>query len=375
MFSFTTQTVYNQISTTGAKKNLIDNSGASKTPSLRIGNTRFDAATITSIQIKAPSAEQLGAVTFDMADVIPSTGETTGRIALYLGLSMGSQDSFYSNALVYKGKPFYVEFPVKSTDTADVLAKRVKAIADKFILFQTGEKEKILDVTYTATAAVAADPGNNIDAADAVGTVTFTCVNGYQLIKKAELQVYDPKAYTIDCCADQGDFITLKKGVPVIYKIVDGEVKTKDGNGKQYYLDEAGVETEVSGDLIAILPGLEAFGDYNWIIHNLRLPTAANTGFWSPAKDAGELPIVGQEYTQFIITMCVDRDGIAGTVVGDRATSVTTHVLYVAGKHTQAGTPAKLVYDKLNALKGSAIATTADTKLANPFGTSLNLVD
>ena len=375
MFSFTTQTVYNQISTTGAKKNLIDNSGASKTPSLRIGNTRFDAATITSIQVKAPSAEQLGAVTFDMADVIPQTGETTGRIALYLGLSMGSQDSFYSNALVYKGKPFYVEFPVKATDSADVVAKRVKAIVDKFILFQTGEKEKILDVTYTATAAVAADPGNNIEAADAVGTVTFTCVNGYQLIKRAELQAYDPKAYTIDCCADQGDFITLKKGVPVIYKIVGGEVKTKDGNGKQYYLDEAGVETEVSGDLIAILPGLEAFGDYNWIIHNLRLPTAANTGFWSPAKDAGELPIVGQEYTQFIITMCVDRDGIAGTVVGDRATSVTTHVLYVAGKHTQAGTPAKAVYDKLYALKSSAIATTADTKLANPFGTSLNLVD
>jgi len=366
MFSFTTQTVYNQISTTGAKKNLIDNSGNSKTPSLRIGNTRFDAASITSIQIKAPSAEQLAEVTFDMADVIPQTGETTGRIALYLGLSMGSQDSFYSNALVYKGKPFYVEFPVKSTDTADVVAKRVKAIADKFILFQTGEKEKILDVTFTATAAAGNTP--------AVGTVTFTCVNGYQLIKKAELQAYDPKAYTIDCCADQGDFITVKKGVPVIYKIVNGAVKTKDGNDKQYYLDEAGVETEVSGDLVAILPGLEAFGDYNWIIHNLRLPTAANTGFWSPAKDAGELPIVGQEYTQFIITMCVDRDGIAGTVVGDRATSVTTHVLYVAGKHTQAGTPAKAVYDKLNALKGSAIATTADTKLANPFGTSKNLV-
>jgi hypothetical protein len=236
MFSFTTQSVYNQISTTGAKKNLIDNSGASKTPSLRIGNTRFDAATITSIQVKAPSAEQLGAVTFDMADVIPQTGETTGRIALYLGLSMGSQDSFYSNALVYKGKPFYVEFPVKATDTADVIAKRVKAIADKFILFQTGEKEKILDVTYTATAAVAADPGNNIEAADAVGKVTLTCVNGYQLIKRAELQAYDPKAYTIDCCADQGDFITIKKGVPVIYKFVKGEVNTKYVNGKQYYL-------------------------------------------------------------------------------------------------------------------------------------------
>lgn len=366
MFSFTTQTVYNQISTSGAHKNLIDNSGNSKTPSLRIGNTRFDATDITSIQIKAPTAEQLAAITFDMADVIPQTGETTARIVLYLGLSMGSQDSFYSNALVYKGKPFYVEFPVKSTDTADAVAKKVKAIADKYILFQTGEKDKILDVSYTATPANDPDP--------AVGTVTFTCVNGYQLIKKAALQSYDPKAYTIDCCSDQGDFVDIKVGVPVIYKIVDGAVKTKDSDGKQYFINEAGEEQELGADQIAILPGLEAFGDYNWIIHNLRLPTAANTGFWSPSKQADELPIVGQTYTQFIITMCVDRDGIAGTVVGDRATSVTTHVLYVAGKHTQSGTPAYTVYTKLNALKGSAIATTADTKLVNPFGTSKSLV-
>ena len=144
MFNFTTQTVYNQISTTGAKKNLIDHSSDSKTPSLRIGNTRFDAKDITSIQVKAPSAEQLASITFDMADVIPTEGETTARIVLYLGLTMGSQDSFYSNALVYKGKPFYVEFPVKSTDTAATVAARVKAIANKFILFQTGEKDKIL---------------------------------------------------------------------------------------------------------------------------------------------------------------------------------------------------------------------------------------
>ena len=372
MFSFTTQTVYNQISTSGAHKNLIDNSGNSKTPSLRIGNTRFDAKDITSIQVKAPSAEQLASIEFDMADVIPATGETTARIVLYLGLSMGSQDSFYSNAILYKGKPFYVEFPVKASDSADNVAKRVKAIADKYILFQTGEKDKILDVTYTATAAVGADPG---PAADAVGKVKFTCVNGYQLIKKASIQTYDPKAYTIDCCADQGDFVDVKVGVPVIYKIVDGVVKTKDGNGKQYFLDEAGTEQELGSDQIAILPGLEAFGDYNWIIHNLRLPTAANTGFWSPAKQADELPIVGQTYTQFIITMCVDRDGIAGQVVGNRATSVTTHVLYVAGDYQTSATPAYVVYGKLNALKSSAIATTADTKLVNPFGTTKSLTD
>ena len=374
MFNFTTQTVFNQISTSGAHKNLIDNSGDSKTPSLRIGNTRFDAASISSIQVKAPTAEQLASVEFDVSKVIPSTGETTARMAFWLGLSMGSQDSFYSNALLYKGKPFYIEFPVKSSDTADVVAKRVKAIADKFLLFQTGEKEKIFDVTYTATAAVEADAQNNIEAADAVGKVKFTCVNGYQLIKKAILQKYDEKAHTIDCCADQGDFIDVITGVPVIYKIVDGVVKTADGSGKQYFLDEAGTETELGTTQVAILPGLEAFGDYNWIIHNLRLPTAANTGFWAPAKQADELPIVGQKYTQFIITMVVDRDGIAGQVVGNRATSVTTHVLYVAGDHTHSGDAAYTVYTKLYALKSAAIATTADTKLVNPFGTAKSLV-
>lgn len=376
MFSFTTQTIYNTITPatdaqvkSGAVKNanLITSTGG-RIPSVRIGNTRFDLPYVTDIQIKAPSKESLASVTFDMADVIPSEGETTGRIALYLGLSMGSQDSFYSNALVYKGKPFYVEFPVKSTDTADVIAKRVKAIADKYILFETGEKDKILNVSITATAAVGADPG---PAADAVGTVTFTGVNGYQLIKKALLQSYDPKAYTIDCCSDQGDFITIKTGVPVIYTIDGTSGLAVAGNPAQK-LDETGEAVALAEDEIAILPGLEAFGDYNWIIHNLRLPTAANTGFWSVTKQMGELPIPGQEYTQFIITMCVDRDGIAGQVVGNRATSVTTHVIYAAGKIADASGAAKEIYTALNTLFSAKIkkagdSGAADTVLAQPY--------
>ena len=137
MFNFTTQTVYNSINTSGAKQNLWDNSGASKTPSLRIGNTRFDAADIESIQIKAPSVEQLAEVTFDMADIIPTTqGEsTTGRIALYIGLSMNDQSALYTNDFVFKGKPLYIEFPVAYGEGADVVANRVKKIADKYLLF------------------------------------------------------------------------------------------------------------------------------------------------------------------------------------------------------------------------------------------------
>ena len=371
MFSFTTQTIYNTITPatdaqvkagTVKNANLITSTN-SRIPSIRIGNTRFDSPYVTDIQIKAPSKESLACVTFDMADVIPQTGETTGRIALYLGLSMGSQDSFYSNALVYKGKPFYVEFPVKSTDTADVVAKRVAKIAKKYLLFETGEKEKILTVTTTTAAA----SGNN----SATGTVTFEAVNGYQIIKKAELQSYDPKAYTIDCCSDQGDFITIKTGVPVIYEIDDTTGLAIAGNPAQK-LDENGEAVELDSDEIAILPGLEAFGDYNWIIHNLRLPTAANTGFWSVTKQMGELPIPGQEYTQFIITMCVDRDGIAGQVVGNRATSVTTHVIYAAGKIADSSGAAKEIYTALNTLFSAKIkkagdAGAADTVLAQPY--------
>jgi hypothetical protein len=65
---------------------------------------------------------------------------------------------------------------------------------------------------------------------------------------------------------------------------------------------------------VGIEPGLEAFGDYNWMIHNLRLPTIANTYFWSVTKS--EMPVVGGNYTQFIIRVCKERDGIAGEVVG-----------------------------------------------------------
>jgi hypothetical protein len=48
MFNFTTQTVYNTISTSGANKNMWV-SANSKKPALRIGNTRFDAADVLDI--------------------------------------------------------------------------------------------------------------------------------------------------------------------------------------------------------------------------------------------------------------------------------------------------------------------------------------
>ena len=349
MFNFTTQTVYNQISTTGANKNMWISTNQKK-PALRIGNTRFDAADVLDIQVKNPTVENLASVEFDVSKVIPTEAdEVTARIALYIGLSMNCQDSLYANDLVYKGKPLFVEFYAKKGESADVVAKRVKAIADKYLLFVSGEK--LLDVTVTATAAANETP--------ATGKVTFTGVNGYQQFKKAALQVFDPEAKSVDCCSTQGDYVNVIVGVPVIYTTNAAGVATVTNNK----LGEDGSAVALAEGETAIKPGLEAFGDYNWIIHNLRLPTAANTGFWSPTRD--EMPVPGQVYTQFIVRIKKERDGIMGEIVGARGTSVTTHVLYVAGKVTENGSPAKLVDTELKKL--STPKTDADDKLLTPF--------
>jgi hypothetical protein len=132
------------------------------------------------IQVKNPTVENLASVEFDMSKVLIPAGSTdkerTARVVLYVGLSMNSQDSFYANDFVYKGKPLYVEFKVLAGDTADVVAKRVKTNADKYLLFVMGP-ERILNVTATTTTS----------GETPTGTVKFTGINGYQQIKKASL--------------------------------------------------------------------------------------------------------------------------------------------------------------------------------------------
>jgi len=186
---------------------------------------------------------------------------TTGRIALYLGLSMNSQDSFYANDLVYKGKPLYIEFAINKGDSAATLAARVKKVADKFLLFQA--EEKILDII--------------VDGAN----VTIQGTNGYQIIKKAVLQKFVEGLKTVDCCTYQGDFQDVIVGIPTIYttSTTAATVTTVDG-GTEYLTEDGPVQ--YGDNEVPIYPGLEAFGDYWWIIHNLRLPTLANTHFFSP---------------------------------------------------------------------------------------------
>ena len=245
MFNFTTQSVYNAIATTGANKNMWVAS-ASKKPALRIGNTRFDKDYILDIQVKNPTVEALASAEFDLSEVLlpddSIDNEGTGRIALYIGLSMNCQDSLYANDLVYKGKPLFIEFPIKKSDTADVLATRVKAIADKYMLLIYGQK--ILDIEATSTAA---DAGNSTDA---VGKIKFTGINGYQQIKKAVLQFFDPDAKTVDCCTTQGEYKDVIVGVPVIYTTSATGVVTATASGSVGDIDITGDKASNVGIIV-----------------------------------------------------------------------------------------------------------------------------
>ena len=375
MFEFTTQTIYNSITIktdaqvkAGAKANVITSTD-SKTPAIRIGNTRFNANDITSVSVKNPTDEHYAEVEFDLSKVLiedENIKETTGRIALYLGLSMSSQDSLYANDLVYKGKPLFIEFPIKKDDTADVLAQNVKKIADKYMLFMF--QDKILNVEVTSSAEVPGQGG--ADPTPAVGKVKFVGVNGYQQIKKAVLQVYDTSIKPLDCCTDLEGFVDKIVGVPVIYTIEDGVLSSED----KVFDGVTDGGRELAENEVAILPGIEAFGDYNWIIHNLRLPTLANTHFWSPTVQAGEMPVVGGKYTQFTIEMRVDNVGIAGEAVGQRHTSTTKHVLYVAGECAKDSsvttTAADKVYKELYTLASSKIESGADDEFEDPYHTT-----
>ena len=386
MFNFTTQSVYNNIvssvitekgQTPAKGANLIISKVEDTKPFLRIGNTRFDTDLIEDVQVKLPTKENLACVTFDLGKLIEKAaeeGDMTARFVLYIGLSMNDQSAFYANDYVYKGKPLFIEFPVKKTDTSDTLAARIKKIAKKYLLLMMGT-EKILDITTEASST----EGNTTTEA----TLTFTGINGYQQIRHAILQVWDPDATTVDCCTNSGAYVDFITGVPVMFEISQENDDTNGcavaimgSNSKPQKLTEDGPEELDDETEVAILPGLEAFGDYNWIIHNLRLPTAANYYPWSPANRMGENPVPGQEYTQFIIRMKKDRDGIAGGAVGMRVTSVTTHVLYVAGKAalddsvetTAADKVYKALFHATNGLNlGSKKFVDADTALNQPY--------
>lgn len=187
------------------------------------------------------------------------------RLNVYIGLSQGSNDAMYANDTYFKGKSFMIEFRYEG-DWEKTLKKLDKTIKRYQLNY---DDEKMVDVEIEGT------------------TLTLTAVNEYQRFKRFAVEKLDNRAYN-----GIGDW----------------------------------VEVDDAENYITVTEGLEGFGTYNWILHNLRIPTAARNDIFS--TNAEEAPIMGAIYDQYTIHYCKHRGSLGLNAVGDQTVSHTTHVFY-----------------------------------------------
>ena len=278
MFQFTTTTVINSNEdyTSGLKplwsaQDAQEGKPANMNVKRHLKFIKDNVVSITKAEYTPP---KLAKATLD----ISSLGKTEGnfRIAMYIKLAQSSANSYYANDLVFKGKPFYIEFVWKKGEQASDVAKKIKDTVKKYML--TVYEKDLVKVSVDGTNVV-------IDAIDE-----------YQRFSRVDIEEYvkgeDPM---------YGQFEVIKSA------LTEDDPKHVEG--------------------FTIEQGVEGFGTYQWILKNLRLPTAARTS-WT-AINADEAPIIGAKYNEYIIRYCVNRGIMGGDAVGEVTKSLTTHVFYV----------------------------------------------
>ena len=142
----------------------------------------------------------------------------------------------------------------------------------------------------------------------------------------------------------------LKKAAKAVAASNDGVLRVKEESDSQIVFEAADdyitvlkavvvafdCEPEYCGDEMEVVvaevkldstPNVVGFGTYEYLIHNLRLPTYANIRFASPA--AVEMPVLGGEYYQYSFEYAVPRRIGGLSVVGQMNYSSTGHTFFV----------------------------------------------
>lgn len=258
MFQYTNTIVLNSLKdvTTGLDK-IVE--GSDEIEVRRVN--KFLKKNVSAMYKRAASDPVIGKAEF----TITNPGVGIYRLKLYIRLS-GSQNSYYSNDFVFKGKPFVYEFRITSgSTTATDVAKEIKRVIDKIQAFY-GDK-------YIKTE-VAGDK------------LTIHGVDEYQLFTEAKIQKLNVAANN-----------------PLTNEVFEDVIEG------------------------TITKSVEGFGTYTHILKDLRLPTIEARKF--EAVNQEELPVPGAKYNQYIIEYKVDRGLFGGAAVGQQVTSKTTHVFYV----------------------------------------------
>lgn len=262
MFKFTTTTIIND--SNGFR--VLTDANSKKTLQINHGINIKELEKTDYVAFMKESSDAVNAVcVLDLTSLDIAAGDIY-RLALYVKLS-GSQNSYYSNDLAFKGKPLYVEAMATSSSATD-LANAIVANAKKY---QQMVYENQL-VTISASS----------------GVITITATDEYQRFATAKIEQWVPDATGA----------------------VSGE-----WNDQGITPDSTSVE------------GAEGFGTYVHLIKDYRVPTGANTR-WNKII-ADETPIVGAKYTQFTVYLTKDRGVMGQSAVGMQATSRTCHVFWV----------------------------------------------
>lgn len=269
MFQFTNTIVLNSLkdATTGLDK-LVARTVDSN-PALEIRRVNlFRKANISKMVKRAASDSVIGSATFD----VQQADAGIYRLKMYMRL-VGSQNSYYANDFVFKGKPLVYEYKVASNSTAGTeVAKEIKRVIDK------------IQALYGDKWIKASVNGSKLK---------ISGTDEYQLFTEAKLQKLNTAA-------------------------------------------NSALTNEVFEDIAegTIVQCRQGFGTYTNIIKDLRLPTIESRRF--EAVNQEELPIPGMKYNQYTIYYKVDRGLFGGAAVGQQVTSVTTHVFYVLDSISEA---------------------------------------
>lgn len=279
MFQFTTTTVINSAKDyTNPSVELFK--GDSKYFDVKRVN-RFKVKNIRSVYKQDPVAQSNAKATIDMAKVketLTANKATKGtfRVEIYVHLAQSNNNPLYSNTWVVKGRPWTFEFSATSTEEPVNIVDKVIKMITKFKLFTMDTEQ--LKATKEGTKLV------------------LTAQDPYQIFSKVELQYFDPSiGTTTGCCTPRGEY--------------------------------APVENYGVTNVTTITPGNEGFGTFEWIMRNLRLPTAEQTRWNALYQD--DRPMVGATYTQYTLEYCENRGILGGDAVGEETKSVTTHVFFV----------------------------------------------
>lgn len=198
------------------------------------------------------------------------------QILIELGLDNDYRGD-YGSALWYFRKPILV----------DVVLPEQNEVAAKVI--------------YDAITAAIPEEYKFVNTSYSGGNVTIDGSDSYQKVRKVVISRYDCDERCAGSSEEPVEIVNVSAGA------------LKKGN-----------------DYVTYTPNNVEFGTYEYLLHNLRLPTYANLRFTSPS--APEMPVPGVKYTQFSFAYCVPRGIHFGglSVAGQTNHSTTLHTFFVA---------------------------------------------